>query len=258
MKCPGCGKESQGRFCSHCGTPLQAGHCDSCGAKLQPGTRFCTQCGAKTGAAPAARARAAGNENLGWYVAAGVLVVLIAVIAAGMLLDRGGTSPGAGAPGGAVAPMAGSGGTGAPGPLTGSPREQADRLFNRIMTAREAGDTGQVKMFMPMALQAYRGLPDLDGDGLFHLSMLETVGGEPDAALATANRILASNPNHLLGLATAAEAALAKGDQAAARGFWQRYLDAWETERGKSLQEYLDHASLLPEYEASARKAVGR
>src|SRR5690606_41085873 len=89
MKCPGCGKESQGRFCSSCGTPLQGGHCGECGAKLAPGARFSTQCGTTTGGGKA-RAKARGNENLGWYVAAGVLVILIAAVAAGMLFDGNG------------------------------------------------------------------------------------------------------------------------------------------------------------------------
>ena len=254
MKCPGCGKDSQGRFCSSCGTPLQGGACGECGAKLAPGTRFCTQCGAATGAAGRARPAARANENLGWYVAAGVLVILIAVVAAGMLFDR----DGGGAPTGGPAAVAPMGGSAAGAPLTGTPREQADRLFNRIMGAREAGDTTQAMFFMPMGLQAYRGIPTLDNDGLFHLSMLETIGGEHAAALATANRILESNPNHLLGLASAAEASNASGDAAAARQFWQRFLDAFEAERGKALQEYQDHEQLLPEYQATARGAVGR
>lgn len=253
MKCPGCGKDSQGRFCSSCGTPLQGGNCGECGAKLAPGARFCTQCGTATGGGRA-RPQARGNENLGWYVAAGVLVLLIAAVAAGMLFDRDGGAPTTGTA--AVSPMGGSGGAGAP--LTGTPREQADRLFNRIMGARESGDTTQAMFFMPMGLQAYRGIPNLDNDGLFHLSMLETISGEHAAALATAGRILESNPNHLLGLASAAEASNASGDTAAARQYWQRFLDAFESERGKSLQEYMDHEQLLPEYQATARAAVGR
>src|SRR5512138_3809727 len=85
MKCPGCGKESQGRFCSHCGTPLQAGRCLECGARLPPGDRFCMQCGTRVGAA---RRTSNANSNLGWYIAAGVLAVLI--LAVGLQMALGG------------------------------------------------------------------------------------------------------------------------------------------------------------------------
>lgn len=255
MKCPGCGKESQGRFCSHCGTPLQAGQCPGCGAHLAPGSRFCTQCGTRvSGTAP--RTRASARGNLGWYIAAGVLAILILAVGIDMAFGRKDTPPPAGMPL-AGAPATSTAGNEAPGPLTGTPREQADRLFNRIMTAREANDTSQVNMFMPMALQAYRAI-ELDNDGLYHLAMLENVSGDAAAGLATARRILDSYPDHLLALATAAEAATRQGDTASARKYWQHYLDVYGKEKGKTLQEYVDHERILPEYESAARQAVGR
>ncbi|NJD10698.1 MAG: zinc ribbon domain-containing protein [Gemmatimonadetes bacterium] len=253
MKCPGCGKESQGRFCSHCGTPLQAGQCSACGARLTPGTRFCTQCGARVAGATAPARVTSGN--LGWYIAASVLAVLILALGIDMAFGRKQTPAPAGVslsetPGAAVTDAA-------PGPLSGTPREQADRLFNRIMTAREAGDTAQISMFLPMALQAYRAI-ELDHDGLYHLAMLETLSGDAGAGLATARRILDTYPDHLLALASAAEASARQGDSAAARQYWQHYLDAYGKEKGKTLQEYVDHERILPEYEATARQAVGR
>jgi len=259
MKCPGCGQESPGRFCPNCGTPLQAGQCPGCGARLTPGSRYCTQCGTRVGGRPRSRT---GNENLGWYIAAGVLAVLVLALGLQLAFNREPEPTSPGIPlSGAVMPGAtgdgGTGGPGAPGPLTGTPREQADRLFNRIMSAREAGDTAQVNLFMPMALQAYRGI-DLDNDGRYHLAMLETLSGDPAAGLATAQLILDSYPDHLLALATAAEAAAREGDTAASRKYWQHYLDAYEKEKGKTLQEYVDHARILPEYEAAARQATGR
>lgn len=253
MKCPACGKESQGRFCSHCGAPLQPGNCAGCGAALAPGARFCTRCGTAVAGAPR---RDTAADNLGWYIAAGVLVVLILAVGLPMVIGRDRTPPPAGVPlSQGTAPTSTAGG--APGPLTGTPREQADRLFNRIMSAREAGDTGQVNLFLPMALQAYRAI-ELDLDGLYHLAMLEAAGGDFAGGLATANRILQAYPDHLLGLATAAETSARLGDSAASRRHWTRYLEAYPTERVKTLQEYLDHARILPEYEATAKQATGR
>jgi len=184
-----------------------------------------------------------------------VLVVLILAVGIPLVVGRDGTPAPVGTPLSGGMGTAAAGG-GAPGPLTGTPREQADRLFNRIMGAREAGDTAQVNLFMPMALQAYRAI-ELDLDGLYHLSMLETTSGDAQAGLATAGRILAAYPTHLLGHATAAEAATRLGDQATARQHWQSFLDAYPAERNKTLQEYVDHARILPEYEAEARRAIG-
>ena len=39
-----------------------------------------------------------------------------------------------------------------------SPRQAADRLFNRVMAASENGDTAEALQFAPMALQAYNNL----------------------------------------------------------------------------------------------------
>jgi hypothetical protein len=201
-----------------------------------------------------ARPRVA-NENLGWYIAATVLALLILAVGIQMAFFSDRSPAPAGSPISGT-PIEGQGG-GAPGPLSGTPREQADRLFNRIMTAREAGDTGQVNMFMPMALQAYRGI-ELDNDGRYHLAMLETISGDATAGLATAETMLRGNPDHLLALATAAEAATRTGDLASARRYWQHYLDVYETEKVKPLQEYVDHARILPEYQAAARQALAR
>ena len=53
---------------------------------------------------------------------------------------------------------------GAPGALPDlasmTPREQFDRLYNRVMQASEQGDTATANRFSPMALQAYQNFCD--------------------------------------------------------------------------------------------------
>jgi hypothetical protein len=136
-------------------------------------------------------------------------------------------------------------GGGAPGPLTGTPREQADRLFNRVMSERENGDTARAKFFLPMAIQAFEMAGDLDADGLYHLSLLQSFGGDDKAARITAERILANDASHLLGLAAAADAARAAGDNAAARKHYQKFLSVYDAEMKKQKIEYQDHKSSL-------------
>jgi hypothetical protein len=138
-----------------------------------------------------------------------------------------------------------------------TPRQAADRLFNRVMSAASAGDAAEVTNFLPMAIGAHDLVEDLDADGKFHLVLLRLQGSLDDAALATAEEILADQPDHLLGLAGAADASLALGDSASARAFFQRWLDAYDAEMAKGLSEYSDHSALLPTTRASAQALIG-
>lgn len=151
---------------------------------------------------------------------------------------------------------AGGAGGGA-GELSPDMRTNADRLFTRIMTAAQQGDQAEVDRFMPMAVQAYGMVDDLDDDGIYHLAILHQTAGEYDEARATAQRILDRSPNHILALGVAASSAQAAGDTATANDLWQRLLDAYPEETGKPLPEYMDHQAMVEEYRTLAREAAG-
>jgi len=250
MKCPNCKTESDGRFCPSCGTPLRApGNCLSCGAKLAPGARFCTRCGA-----PASGSASRSSISVPWLVAGSAIVLAIVLLLLPVVRDGG--SPPATA---AAAPFANGASAGSqPPPLSGSPREQADRLFNRIMQEQSSGNTEQAVFFTPMAMQAYEASEPLDADGLYHLSLIQIVAGDYESAMATANRILAVSATHLLGLAALAEAAAAGGDTARAVDAWNKFLDNLDSERAKPISEYMDHAPILQTYEQTARSMTSR
>jgi hypothetical protein len=250
MKCPACGSESTGNFCPSCGAALRAGTCADCGATLIEGARFCTRCGAGAGQPGARRTASTRNPDLPWYLAGGVLLLLIAILLVPWLTEDTTTARTSADGAGALTP-------GTPPPLTGTPREQADRLFNRIMTARDRGDMAEALRFTPMAVSAYGMAQPLDNDGLYHLATVHIVAGDAAAALATANDILARKPEHLLGLAVAAEAATLAGDDAAARDYHARFLRAWDAEMATDIQEYQDHARILPQYRTAAERAAG-
>ena len=132
----------------------------------------------------------------------------------------------------------------------------ADQLFNRAMMAHETGQTQQAAIFLPEAIAAYRGLEPLDADGLFHLALLQLAVGNQSGARASADRILVASPNHLLGLAAAAQAS----EQSApneAKAFWQRYLDAYDEQQGK-LPEYGHHDKLFPMLNGRASEFIAR
>lgn len=247
MNCPVCQAEAQGAYCAACGAPLEGATCRGCQAPLVPGARYCVACGRPVRAAA---------SNLPWYIAGAALVALVAVVLA-VVLRSAQPAPEAG-PAIAAAPATDGSSMPAAPPLTGTPREQADRLFNRIMQASAAGDSAEVSFFLPMALAAYRQAGPLDADGLYHLSVLEVAAGDPAAARATAERILEAEPDHLLGLAAAARAARDAGENAAARRYYARLLEVYDVQRQRALPEYGDHAAILPVYQEEARRFLER
>jgi hypothetical protein len=250
--CPECGKAATGNFCQNCGAQLGGRFCDQCGAKAAPAATFCNQCGAKmrAGGRRAAAASAFGGENLPWWIAGAAMFVVILVVGVRMVQPTG---PGPAAPSAQpAAPFAG-GGSGVPPDLSGmTMREAADRLFNRVMTYVSQGDSASAQSFLPMALDAYEQARPLDHDGLFHLALLNNSGGRFDAALANAEEVLAADPNHLLALTAAAEAAAGLGRADEASGYYARVLEVYDAEMARGLREYADHSVFLQSVRAEA------
>lgn len=247
MTCPHCGAEEQtGKFCAECGAGLDA-TCPSCGAAAQPGARYCTRCGTAL-AGDGAPAR---STRTIWLIAGAALLVVALMLLLPRMTDRAGppsmTRGDAAPAGGAPGAMGGD------GLLSNDMRTNADRLFNRVMAAAEQGDQAQVDQFMPMAVQAYGMVDQLDDDGTYHLAILHLTAGQPDAARETAGRILDGSPDHILALGVAAEAAAASGDDAEAERLYRRLLDAYATEAARPLPEYVDHERMLTEYRRQAR-----
>lgn len=245
MKCNNCHQEATGSFCSNCGAPLEGASCSVCEAALVPGARFCTRCGAPVRSRP---------SIIPWLITGAALVALIVVLAWPAVRRAGGPRFDPQPQTSAQPPIASS--PGSPPPLTGTPREQADRLFNRVMSERAEGNIEQAEFFLPMAIRAYRRAEPLDADGRFHLSLLEASAGEFAASRASAEQILATTPDHLLALGAAAEAAAGEGDSAAAREYYQRFVEAYDAENREPRPEYDDHARLLPEYRRAAERAL--
>ncbi len=195
------------------------------------------------------RAGSSGNQ-LGWWMAGALLLGLILVIAYPVYRPgRSATPP----------PVAAGPATGAASVDLSSmtPREAADRLFNRVMTAVAADDSTEMVSFLPMAIRALELAEPLDTDGKFHLVLLRLTGQFNAEALEGAEEILSEQPNHLLGLAMAGDASIALGDSASARVYYGRWLNAYETETGKDLLEYRDHGPMFPEMRVTA-EALGR
>jgi tetratricopeptide (TPR) repeat protein len=250
--CPECRKPATGNFCQSCGAKLGGRFCSQCGGKLSPSASFCSQCGAKNEVAAtshrAAAAAVVGGQNLPWWIAGAAMFALIVAIGVSMVRPGPPAAPGAVAPVGAAAVDLNS----------MSPREAADRLFNRVMTSVAEGDSAGAQAFVPMAIGAYERAQPLDADGLFHLSLLQRTSLDLAGALETARTILEADPDHVLGLTAAAAAAEELGMAEEAAGYYRHLLDVYEAETARGLQEYLDHQTIMNTVRDTAEAFLAR
>jgi hypothetical protein len=238
VTCPSCKSQATGKFCSNCGATLVATTCAACSASLAPGAKFCHRCGTPAGS-DAPHPQPGFNAALPWAVAGIALVAFIALVA-GQRFSRSPQQP---APDASAAPFASGAPTGtrAPDISNLTPAEAAARLYDRIMGAYERGQADTVQLFAPMAITSYGMIGDLNLDQHYDVGRIAQVSGDAQLAQAEADTILARNPNHLLGLILAANAAKMRNDVAAERSYYDKLKAAAPTEQPKQLNEYLEH-----------------
>ena len=275
--CEACGISARGNYCHICGTRLTPEKCGDCGADLPPSASFCNMCGTRVAPLPAdgkklaesaestaskqvkrladrgARSRPAassrprrtpgrgtsaprtGRTLSKWLVGTGsaAMLVVIAVLGTRMAVR-------------APAEEAETGSEGTPPDISAmTPIEAADRLFNRVMTAVDAGDSAEALQFTPMAIMAYERAAPLNADGLFHLALLQHAAGMFEESLETAESIVLAAPDHLLGLYAIARAARDLGDLDRATEAYARISEVHERERAIPRQEYRDHRPII-------------
>ncbi len=221
----------------------RARFCPECGFAAAPGT-------VRTGSAPGvAAAGPAGPAGLMPWIVAGVAVLaLLATII--VVLTR---QPAGGAAAEAAAAPFAPGQRATTDISNMTPREQADRLFNRVMQANTSGDTAQVQFFGPMAINAYDMIGPLDADARLHLGMVQLALGNPAAAQAQADSLARGARTHLFGPLLRVRAAEARADAAAARQAYRDLLANWDAERAKRLPEYDQHDADLQQLRTAAQ-----
>jgi len=255
--CPNCAAPASGRFCANCGASLEGAICGACRAPLTPGAKFCHRCGTAAGApaAPAPRPDAGGfPAALPWAVAGIALLALIALVAG----QRFNARPTRAADPVAQGPVEdGAGGAPVRGPDISalSPRERADRLYDRIMRLDSEGKKDSVEFFAQMGISAYQMLPEQDADTRYDMGRIAEAAGATPLARTQADSILASDPNHLLGLILAISVARDAGDAPAVRTLQQKLLAVQSTEIAKRLPEYQRHQGEIAVEVEAARKA---
>jgi hypothetical protein len=188
---------------------------------------------------------------LPWGVAALAIIALIAFAAGRNLLSGLGRSESAPEATGEVAanPADGSQAAAAadapvpraPDISAMSPRERADRLYDRVMRLNDEGKRDSVDFFAQMVVSAYGMLGPLDLDQHYDMGRIGEVTGATTLARAEADTILRADPTHLLGLVLAAHTATSSNQRAQATAYYRRLVAAAPAERAKGLPEYERH-----------------
>jgi hypothetical protein len=124
-----------------------------------------------------------------------------------------------------------------------SPRERAERLYDRAMRAQQEGKADSATFFASMATIAYGQIGESTLDDHYDLGRLALLAGQTPLASAEADTILAARPTHLLGLMLQEDAARASGATAKASAAHARLLASANAERKLQLPEYLQHAT---------------
>lgn len=246
--CSACGAAATGTFCSQCGVRLDsAGGCGGCGTPISPGAAYCGECGR----AVAPRASKPASARLPWILSAAVLigfsVLLAQLVQRGSVQRTGDMTATGGLP---VTPSApGSAGMPSLEELSAmTPRQAADRLFERAMSEHEGGSYERASFFLDMGLQAYAAVPpsDIDADASFHMGLMQLLQGDSIAARGSATAILDDEAEHLLGLILLARIADFTGDREAAAGSRDRVRAIVEAAGGiPDRLEYQSHRALI-------------
>jgi hypothetical protein len=170
------------------------------------------------------------------WIVPGIAVMALVAFLIGQRVARANSSASPGSAQDAAAPV-----MRAPDITNMSPEERASRLFDRVMRYGEEGKQDSLKIFAPMAVEAYDMLGPPDAHSRYDVGMIGIVSGDVQLARAEADTILATNKTHLLGLVLAMKAAGLRGDMTARADYQRRLVAAAPAERAKKLKEYDEH-----------------
>ncbi len=221
--------------------------CPSCGSTVQPNARFCHNCGKSLG-------------DRGWFsvqtltvlAAAGLALLALGLLFASIIDVK--TVPTI-AETRSVERTASSGQP--PDLSTMSPREAADRLFNRVMMADEQGNAEEASRFAPMALAAYDMLETLDLDGLYHVGLISLVAGDAEGARDSIDKLKAAVANHLLAILLEYRLAEQADDRDAMDRAVAAFHAAYDDEMAAGRPEYLEHQGSIEQFRTGTMPGTG-
>jgi hypothetical protein len=222
--------------------------CPSCAGRIQDDARYCPNCGKPLD----------GGSWLNAQTLTVLAAALIVLVALGLLfssvIDTDRLTPGDQT----TAATSTATSAGQPPDLSSmTPREAADRLFNRVMMADEQGDDAEVAQFAPMAVSAYEMLDSMDPDALYHVGLVQAAAGNIDQARDFNERLKAIVPNHLLGALLDYRLAKAENKTDVADAAARRFQDHYDDEMAIGRPEYQHHQASLERFRAQAGATGG-
>ena len=113
------------------------------------------------------------------------------------------------------------------------------------MMASERGDRDEVIRFLPMALQAYDMVPELDADAHYHLGLMHAAAGDYASARTQSAILRQYAPKHLLAMLLEHDDAVQAGDTAAAARIEAEFAEAYFTEMSNPRPEYEAHRNSI-------------
>lgn len=137
-----------------------------------------------------------------------------------------------------------------------SPRDAADRLFNRVMAASESGNTTEAMQLAPMALQAYDRVGPLDNDARYHVALIHLVAGDLKSAQAQLEQLRRAVPNHLLGFMLAQHIAVQSGNKDGEARAYKDFLAAYDAEMATARVEYQEHRGGIERFREAAQAST--
>jgi predicted nucleic acid-binding Zn ribbon protein len=222
------------------GRPPTGAFCPSCGTPVRPDARFCHHCGTGLGERPVPK-----RWNTPTIVLYSVIALGVVVAVAGALFMTGEIPATAPAP---SAPAAPSTATGQPDISNMSPREAADRLFNRVVMASEQDNIDEALQFAPMAIQAYERVDRLDADAHYHMGLIYEVTGDFDNVRNQVAIIKQYAPDHLLGLILEHNIAEQEGNAFGAARSAAAFAAAYDAEIRAGRPEYDAHRKTIENF----------
>jgi hypothetical protein len=154
------------------------------------------------------------------------------------------------------APFATQGGGAPPDLSKMTPREAFDRLFTRVMTASENGDTAQANRFTPMAIMAYGNLPEVDADARYDVALIKLHAGDFDGARALSDTIRTQHPKHLFGFVLQAAIGQFEKRPADVTAAYRGFLAVADEELKTNKPEYTAHRGMLESFRQSAEQGT--
>ena len=217
---------------------------------MSAGAAYCGECGNAVAPRPSKPASA----RLPWILSAVALVAFSIVLARLVQLgsvERVGdmtVTGGLPTPAGQVEPASGSRMPSMEELSSMTPREAADRLFERAMREREGGNDERAAFFLDMGLQAYDAVPpsEIDADARFHMGLMQLLLEDSVSARRSAVAILDGESDNLLGLILSARVADFTGDTGAADAYRASLRHAVDAAGGiPDRAEYESHRPLI-------------